>query len=389
MKKIKVGTFTTKEMVELFGTSNIKKTYEKQKQLKGGNKETVLKNASLVCDIEQLGDGVYKVINVFDKPLPTAFNKLKQGMYQYISPIILSKLLSEHDENNKITLPLMEYARYIEMINQNYIPFKHNQTHVSKLMNIWETTTYEFFEKVDDGIAYYIQNALKLLQEADVLKWYKVPMIRKKKIEVKMNTKGTPIIDCLYEDRRATSDEFKLCNDIFEKVRHELEIEKRQECFYGKRAKVFWERLNELLKEEDILYFYDSYEIYYTNRDRCQNLFNAFKCDESQMIEVFNDKFIELIVNNAEKRLIKSLEKQEKFKDIRNNDEVLNSLSNHKYIADFKTLSETTIHKDTEKIKFSDGYNEKIKEKRIEQLEDDFEVKVYKKYKNNTIIKTI
>ena len=108
---------------------------------------------------------------------------MKSGLYKYISPLILLKLLNGHDENNKVVFPLLDWALFIEMVNQNYKPVKYNQAEASGHLNISLTIIREFFEKVDDSIRYYMENALRYLQSANVLKWYKIPMVRKRVVE--------------------------------------------------------------------------------------------------------------------------------------------------------------------------------------------------------------
>lgn len=371
--KIKKGFMTTNEFVEMFGSDKIKKTYLEEKNLSGSSRTYLIKKARRYCDIE-IKDGLYIIKEVYKYPIPSSFNKLNEGLYQYLAPIILNKLINVHDENNKIVLPLMDYARNINMINENYQPVKYNQRDISSIVNIDMVIINEYFEKVDDDIRYYIQRCLEYLQSADVLKWYKVPMVRKKKSSVVIEN-GNPVINCDYEDVRATSEEVKYYNNLFEETRLELNIKSKSECFFGSKAIEFCKKLSEKLKEtSNILYFYDSYEIYYTSKERCYNLLTKFKnySNEKLIIKQFNTEFIKHIVSNAEKRQIKEIEKMIKTYRVQGN-----------YITDFKTLSELTINKDSEKIYF------KKNRERINKIDEEFTFKVVKKYKNTIIEKEI
>ena len=84
------------------------------------------------------------------------------------------------------------------------------------------------------------------------------------------------------------------------------------------------------------MYFYDSYEIYYTNLNRCKKLFKEFKqCKEEDiLIKEFNKFFIEYIINKAELRKNKQKELENELHKYRLDDN---------YRAKIKTLSDLTI----------------------------------------------
>lgn len=155
-------------------------------------------------------------------------------------------------------------------------------------------------------------------------------------------------------------------------------LEKASECFYGSKAFDFCNMLSDRLKEKNIMYFYDSYEIYYTNLDRCKKLFKEFKqCKEEDiLIKEFNKFFIEYIINKAELRKNKQKELENELHKYRLDDN---------YIANIKTLSDLTIDINTEKYRIKKQSNVSY----MEKIDEDFGLTVNKKYKDKTIKKEI
>lgn len=349
---IKNGIISSKELVDLFGTEKQKESYEKNGRFIGDIKKSLISKAQRMCNIQPNGDGTYSILEVYEYPAPKNFNKLSTGIYQYMAPIILSKLLNESDINNKIILPLFDFANMITMTNKNYKPAKYNQACVGEFLDINQSVVAEFFDKVDYSIRYYIESCLNYLKTADVLEWYKVPMVKKRKMEMGESKDGVIPLICERTDERASDEEVKYIIDCREQVKDELKISNRSECFYGSKAKKYKERLQELLKIRDILYFYESYEVFYTNIDRCKALLSKF--DETDLIANFNRYFIDYILENARGRQLDT-EVVKKYR------------LEEGYLSGFNLLSAWTIDsKQTKNIREelgnSDSYNAKLKQ---------------------------
>ncbi len=377
-KILKKGTINNKKLLDYFGTPSNIAYYKKNKKIVNSTKKRLLEKASRYCEIKDISNGKYKICNIHKELKPAILNKINTGMYQYLAPIILLKLIKEHDVDNKIILPIIDYARYIEMINHNYKTVKYNQEHTSNEFKLNNDVTREFFEKVDNNIKYYIHNCLEFLKQADVLKWYKVPMVKKKETNITVVDDKNIAVECDYKDVRATSEEVNFYIKTSESIREELKIEKASECFYGSKAFDFCNMLSDRLKEKNIMYFYDSYEIYYTNLDRCKKLFKEFKqCNEEDiLIKEFNKFFIEYIINKAELRKNKQKELENELHKYRLDDN---------YIANIKTLSDLTIDINTEKYRIKKQSNASY----MEKIDEDFGLTVNKKYKDKTIKKEI
>lgn len=371
LKLVDKSIVSLENVVNMYGTKKIKDSFKKTGKIVANNKKTILSKLERHCEFKELANNRYRIVKVYDNPIPQSYNKLNTGFYQYLAPIVLIKLLKEHDETNKILLPLMDYAQHIDMINDNYKMLKYNQDSedVQEQLGMEQSFIKDYFEKVDDNIKYYIQRCLEHLEKADVLKWYKIPMVRKKKISVSMNSKNNPVINCAYEDVRATTEEVAYYNQIFEEIRKELDIKSKSECFYGYKAFSFCAKLSEKLKEKDIVYFYDCYEIYYTSLERCNNLLQLFENhdDEGMLIKSFNEKFKEIVNTNAERRHLKDISDETSGGRI---------YGEENYMENFKTLSDTTIDKDAEKMKIK---RTNISGDIMDKLDSDFEIKVIKK----------
>lgn len=329
--KIRKGIINNNELIELFGTKKNKEYFKDHNKILSSTKNSILNKASRYCDIIDLGNGKYQINKVYTNPKPLTLNKMQNGLYQYMSPLILLKLLKGHDKNNKVVFPLLDWALYIDMINKNYKPMKYNQNNTSEYLNINVSIVNEFFEKIDENIRYYIENCLEYLRKADVLVWYKVPMLRKRVIERSDSNNKDINIKCSYIDVRATDEEIKYIIDTSELIRSLHGIKNKSECFYGSKAEIYRRELQNKLIQQDILYSYDSYEVYYTNKTRCNNLLKEFTyINEKELIDNFNKYFIEnIVISNAEKRQANEIIKQYRL--------------DKNYIANFQTLSELTL----------------------------------------------
>lgn len=359
--KIRKSEINTRQLVELFGTKKNKEYYANNNKLPTSTKKSILTKASRYCDIIDLGNGKYQINKVYTNPKPLTLNKLQNGIYQYMAPLILLKLLNGHDKNNKVVFPLLDWALFIDMINNNYKPMKYNQSNTGEYLNINTSIINEFFEKVDENIRYYIENCLEYLKKADVLVWYKVPMLRKRIIERSESTNKDINIKCSYIDARATDEEIKYIIDTSELIRSLYGIKNKSECFYGNKAEIYRRELQNKLTRQDILYFYDSYEVYYTNKLRCNNLLKDFTySNEKELIHNFNKYFIEnIVVSNAEKRQAKEIIKQYRLDE--------------NYITNFKTLSELTLDIQ-QKLNVSKEINTKVD--KSERMKNDFNFNV-------------
>lgn len=339
--KLKIGIISEKKLIEYCATDKQREKYNNNGHFVSDLKNAVLKNASLQYEIKDLGNREYEIIKIYDYKLPSCINKLHNGLYQYIVPLMLSKIINERDQYNKVNFTFYKWARLIDMINNNYYPIKKNKVQYSKELNIDENTLEEYFTRVDDSIQYYIFNALEYLRKSGVIQWYKVPMICIRHINVDdkvPNDKHNIDVQLSYETRRATEEETKYSLECIDKIKEELHLENLSQCFFGKHAQKFANRLKILLRKKDIEYFYDTYEAYCVGQNikKCKNILDTYNISEpDKFIIDFNKEFKNNIISLAEKRYTK-----------------LSDSFDDNYIDYFKQLCDITIDSNSKRIKY-------------------------------------
>lgn len=355
---IKKGKITEKKLVELYGSDSQKKSYEDNGRFVSNYKKTLLTKMSRYCNIEELGNRMYKITKVYDYPLPANFNKMNKSLYQYIVPLLLTNLINGHDENNKIDITVGKWAREINMVNRNYNLVKYNREDASKETQYSINTINEFYDKADDMIEWYITNALDYLKSAGLVIWREVYRV-KEEISSGENTideNGNVHVDISIDNHQASEDEmtyYSKCVSIADKA---AKIENAGERYYSKKSKLFGEVLKRELYKKKIKCVFKTYEAYYVNLDKCNFVlkqFGKFKTDN--LIGEFNKEFTNMLVGNAEKRY-------EKYPD-----KYISYAAKDDYTLCFQSLCEITVDKNTECL------GSRIKEK---TLDDDYTLQI-------------
>jgi len=329
--------------------------------------------------IEDLGQGNFKINKVFkiDINKDELILPLLKGLSQYITPLILTKLLEEQDENYKITLPFLGWARKFEMINENYPFIKYHQKQSSEYLKIDEHTMFDYFEKMDDCIKYYLEKILKYLGDKkglDLIEFDSITMVRK--IIVKPDIKNSEIkIECGYKDEVISDKDRKFVIDCENAAKKKAGITDNKEKFYGTKSYTYKNTLKELLKEKHILFTYQAYNIFCKNKEEVKNVLSKFKSvinSDDNLIKIFNEVFIEYIENKAKKIQKREQEKLDKEPD------KINYIKKFRlaeaYLNNFKVLSELTVHKDFKSLKDKINVNTTI-----EDIMEEFNITIEKK----------
>lgn len=338
--KIRTGIISEKRFVSLFADEKQKMQYDKNNHFTGKLKQSLLNFAKLSCDIEDIGNRQFKINKVYPETLPKCISKLHTGLYQYIIPLILSKLIYDRDQYERVNFTYYKWARLIDMINNNYYPIKKEKTLYSQELSVDSQTLEDYFTRVDDSIQYYIDNSLKYLQKAGVIKYYNVPMVCIRHVNVKDNLptdKHNIDVNVTYEKRIATPEETDFALTCMDKLKTKLDLNDSQ-CFFGKHAQKFANELKKLLKQKDIEYFYDTYTAYciQSKIKQCKNILSTYNIsNQNEFISDFNRAFKSNIVSLAEKRYMK----------------IPDSFDNN-YIEYFKQLSNITIDKKSKHVKY-------------------------------------
>lgn len=343
MKKenLKIGVIDENDFLNLFATPSQKKKYYDNNKFTGTMKNTVIKEANRYCEIIYIGDRKYDIKSIYDFPLPKSMTKMTSSLYQYIIPLILIKLVEGHDEYNKINLTCSKWARQIDMVNSNYNFVKYNKNSVGKYFDFKDNQIEDFYSKADDMITNYLQNALKYLKESGSVIWREVYMVHQEILGdkiIEVDEKNNAYAELTLNEHQATEDEMKFyagCINIADKAAN---ISNASERYYGKKAPIFSKRLSSELLKKNIKYIYKTYEVYYISLDKCKFLLSKFnigndKQNRQEFINAFNQEFETMIMDNANKRYIKNLEKY-----------------SSDYIDSFYNLCDMTIKNETESI---------------------------------------
>ncbi len=329
---LKQRSISEKRLVEIFGTPKIQQNYKTNGRFTGTDKSRVLAKANRFCDIRDGGNRQYYITKIYDNPLPSNFDKMNKDLYQYICPLILNSLINHHDKHNKITMTVGVWAREIQMINQNYDLVKSNFNKIenSLKLELSQNVFYDFYDRCDEAIDYYIIQALKYLQSAGLIIWREVYFVQPTTPTI---TQDGKVYKAIIEPkpRPATEDDMKYYAECIKVADEKANISNAKERYYSNKSKTFRDILMTELRKKKIRYIFKSYEAYYVNPDRCSAVLNMFNQDD--IIDRFNEAFINKLVTNAESRKL-----QEKFKNCTD------------YIGNFLALCDMTINNKTENL---------------------------------------
>jgi hypothetical protein len=309
---LKIGKINNEKLVNLFGSKKNIEYYNKNKKINNTTKETLLKRAYCQCEILELGNGEYEIKKIRENELPQSFYLLNRGLYKYLAPMILKKILYDYHQDNALTTTNFKYANTIGMINKNYTLIKKYKTSIVERYNFDKDNIYEYYKYVDSYIKYYIKSSLDLLKKCGVLKYDNPYMIIYRKID---DSHELSKIDINFNDkcRMASSSEVRYYTDAEELIKEKLGIKEDQEAYFSPKTPEFKKQLVNYLKENPfissegeeiiIMLMFKGYRIWYTTIEKCENLLNEFEdVDLSVIIENFNEEFIKLTLNNFDNR---------------------------------------------------------------------------------------
>jgi hypothetical protein len=303
-----------------------------------------------------LGNRKYEIKEVYSVPKSKEVEKMMNGMYRYIVPLILLKLIEGHDENNRIALTSSKWAKQIHMINRNYDTVKYSRSEVARIYE-WESDDVkDFFIKVDDMISSYLVMSLDYLKSTGSIIWREANVVHSSIPAERMSgydENGKPKYELYYEseEHTASEEEMGFYTKCVEIADNEAGIEKGRanKRYYGDESKIFSLALARELNSRNIKYIYKTYEVYFIHLDWCKSLLKEFDINKSidDFIKEFNIEFQSLIMRNANTRY---------DKDVKN---VILKYS-EKYLDIFTNLCDITINHE----------NDKYNIKQILKLED-------------------
>jgi len=385
--KLQEGEISTKELVNIFGTDKQKENYIKNKKLNSGNKSSILKKASRFCEIQDLGKGNFKIHKVFnlDMDKDELVFPLLKGLSQYITPLILSKLLIEQDENYKVTLSFVSWAKRFEIVNNNYSFIRNHQERSSKHLNMNEDTLFDYFDKMDSCIRYYLEKILNILSNKsglDLIEFDSVTKVKKMDRDQTIN-KVKILFECDKYDEIISDEDRKFVIDCENKAKEEAGIIDNREKFYGYKSKIYNKTLSNLLINKNILFTYQAYNIFCKSKKGVENLLSKFDSiidyRDENFIENINNVFIEYIEDKARKTKKRENDKfnnmlEEYGADAKEINYIKKFRLEEAYIDNFKLLSELTV---------PNNINRKLSNEIVITPEEEYYVKTVSKRTNN------
>ena len=382
--KLQEGEISTKELVNIFGTDKQKENYIKNKKLNSGNKKSIINKVSKFCEIQDLGKGKFMIHKVFNLNMndELVFPLLK-GLSQYMTPLILTKLLNEQDDNYKITLSFVSWAKRFEIVNNNYSFMRNNQERNSKHLNINEDTLFDYFDKMDSCIRYFLEKILKTLSNKSGLDLIEFDSVTKvKKMDRDQTIKNIKILfECDKYDEIISDEDRKFVIDCENKAKEEAGITDNREKFYGLKSKVYKKILSNLLIERNILFTYQAYNIFCKSKKGVENLLSKFESiidyRDENFIENINNIFIEYIEDKARKTNKREQDKRDKLLEEYGIDsKEINYIKKFRledaYIDNFKLLSELTVPR---------NINRKLSDEIVITPEEEYGIKAVDKRK--------
>lgn len=350
---LQLGEINNKELVEIFGTEKQVETFSKDKKLNSGIKKRLLEKAKRYCDIEDLTQGKYLIHKIYTIKNENCLLPLYKGLSKYLTPLILIKLLEEQDDNYKITLPFLGWAKNLEMINDNYPLLKYHQKAGSEYLKINESIMFEYFEKMDECIKYYLDKILTILSNKsglDLIEFDSITMVRKFYLDQTSDTNQINVKGKWFDEIISDEDR-KFVIDCENKAKAKAKIINNQEKFYGAKSHIYKNELRTLLNERNIVFTYSAYNIFCKNKEEVKNIIEQFtsilSCKTDDLVQTFNETFIDYIENKATNRQSRE---QIKFND--NNENIIKKYRlTESYVSNFKALSELTVKRDAKDLR--------------------------------------
>lgn len=339
-----------KELCEFLG-EKVKSSNSKTKQLKEWQR---------YFEFEKNGIA-YKIIKVYNKPQAiTYMDKLEL--------LLLNMMVQSENNNYTIFTPKTTLLENLNIINDNYRYYHQYNNTLAERTNIDKEVIYDFFRTIGGSVTKQLERALKNLSNSFLVKYTKVNMVCV--YEYKEGNK-----ELIY--RRATKEEVEYSLMVKNKVMKEMDCKNEKEIIIRGIYNIFIKKINEILKEEsDYRFFYMSYEIIFNKENvnmQLNDLLNKYKLDKQEyeeLVDETNSEHVLNIIDNAQNRQYKALQKKNKYKihdftleDMQylwSNDEIAKFLSvsrynlemcllrsDENYVNNIKKLAYILIDKDT------------------------------------------
>jgi len=294
----------------------------------------------------------------------------------FIEKLILDLLVQDRNKG-QVFLSRNRLLKELRMINDNYAYCKERVPKLSKFMNISEENITEFFESSGDTLRRNLENALDKLKNKSLVFWtpaktvcIATPHISSNKNKEAVVNEISNGLDEFEEEtfeynvnyrvdmrhRKASNEEIQLILFVERTILDELLCENKQKVIQFGMWDTFKEKVKKILmKEANILFYYDSYEIICNEEHIYKEWLDLYdlKLDDidrilSQM--ELNTGIMSRLKGNIENRNKKALEERSHIIGIPKDDKLIRRTKND-YLEHGDKLINIMINKDSKSIK--------------------------------------
>ena len=264
------------------------------------------------------GTKKYIVHKKHEYPKTAAEEKIHKGIYQYLAPLILNKLLNNGGDRS-ILFSSYDLASECFMVNDNYPLMKYNAKAVETHMSIPENQVLEYFNKSDNRIDYYIRQCLKYLQSMSCVMFNEPHLIKTFEQETVYDSELEKVVlhRTISDLHIATKAEMDAYTEAVEIACERSGVCSNREKWYGKTAKQYLTELEKLLKVRGIRCIYKGFAVWKVNTKRCQQVFSSFADKSISDYQQGIGYILKTIFDgNAEKRCLDDTQYIEHFREL-------------------------------------------------------------------------
>lgn len=220
--------------------------------------------------------GKYKIKQVYEYPKTSAEMKIHRGIYQYLTPLILDRVINADNDSKKSFYTSLDIAKEVCMFNENYSVMKYQQDAVVNDIQIPRSTVFEFFMNTDNRMDDYIRRCIKYLENMNCVIYNEVHIVKTADKTAVVNGDEVLIEDA-GDKHKASDDEMKLYTDLVNLASIEAGVKTNAEKWYGKTSTIYKKELSKLLGENNIEFVIRGFELWRVNKNRCEEILETFK----------------------------------------------------------------------------------------------------------------
>lgn len=307
------------------------------KYQKGNGKDAQIKDIQRYYKLDKVKTK-YHVIEKYKDPLPkddkrsetSASNSVKYA--DDIETIMLYTLQNKKEFVCTISQALL----LCNLVNENYNVGKKDIPITSKLLNLDIENVYNFYDSTGRRLRDTFERALNRMRSKALLSYTKPIMVACNDVQIKLNELGEPKLvngKISYKvkevHRLATKEEVNVILDCEANTLNRLECDDMQRVFLAHKWNEFKRIVNEEISSRlNIKYYYEAYNII-ANTKQIDRKIKNYENNGSKSI--LNYTILESLLNSLDKTETKL-------------DEFGNRKYDDKFIADTKTMIETTIN---------------------------------------------